>query len=121
MAEISRAEVLAILGVVFGGAALLLAVFILVFLVRFRTRRFESVSMYDAAGYAGAVPELVGAKTAYAHVELNRPPVTAWRPFWPAFCAIIIFTGTMIAVPLLIWITSINVHVRHHNGTHSWK
>ena len=123
MTEASQLEVLAILGVVFGGAALLLAVFILIFLYRFRIRSASPLPSYTTTSDYNTTlaQELLGAKTTvWAHAETRPGNPTAWRPFWPIFCGIALFTLLLVSIPLLIWGTSANIHVVHHNGTHHW-
>lgn len=119
----NQSEILSIIALVFGSAALVLAILTLIFLFRFRIRSGvprDAMPVYDDFEQQ-AQAGLIGGKTkAWAYASTTHPSLTEWRPFWPAFCGIVLFTLLLVSIPLSIWATSSTRHIVHHNATHTW-
>lgn len=99
MTEPDHTEVLAIIGLVFGSAALILSVLTMIFLFRYRPRHAMSESQQTLLPTEQQLyKQAMNINGHFDHGELAH-----WRPFWPAFCCISLFIGMLlIGVPLVV-------------------
>lgn len=101
MTEPDHTEVLAIIGIVFGSAALILSVLTMVFLFRYRPRHPMPESQQTLLPSEQQLYNQV--MSINGHFDHAEHQLAQWRPFWPAFCCISIFIGMLlVGIPLIV-------------------